>query len=298
MPNLKDIRRRIKSVKNTQKITQAMKMVAAAKVKRAENRVIAARPYAKTLAGLLTTVMQRVQQSGDVVPGLEALGLGVTRPVATVGLLVISADRGLCGAYHATMVRRLTQLLKEYAQQGVQVKVYLVGQKLIQSFKRVGQPNQVLGQLAHMTAAPTIHHAQLITEQLMQAYQEGTIDRVDVLATEFISMIASNVVHVPVFPIQPAEATTQQATTGTLLIEPDPASVLRQLVPMALTNRVYQALLEASANEQASRMTAMSNATKNAGEMINKLSILYNKARQASITQEILEVVSGASALG
>ena len=300
MPNLKDIRRRIKSVKNTQKITQAMKMVAAAKVKRAENRVKAARPYASQLGQLLQQVLSSVE--------VDSLGehfaypeLFMHRPVKTVGLLVISADRGLCGAYHASVVRQLLKLAKQYEQQGLQVRYYLVGQKLVQAFKRFGVAANLMGQMSQITAAPQIQHAQHIAEALLNHFKTGQIDRIELLSTEFISMISNRVHQTVLFPVDKAALLSDSSTSAApknLLIEPDPTTVLNQLLPMAFTNQVYQALLEASASEQASRMTAMSNATKNAGDMINRLSIVYNKARQASITQEILEVVSGASALG
>jgi F-type H+-transporting ATPase subunit gamma len=301
MPNLKDIRRRIKSVKNTQKITQAMKMVAAAKVKRAENRVKACRPYSKKLGDLLQQVL--ISTDADSLgSGFHYPELFQTRPVKTVGLLVVSADRGLCGAYHAMVVRQLVKQAKAYQQQGLQVKYYLVGQKLVQAYKRLGQPSDLLGQMSQITAAPQSHHAQHIADALLAAFKTGQIDRIELLSTEFISMISNRVQHTVLFPLDKptleAAALTQTGQATGLLIEPDPATVLNQLLPMAFTNQVYQALLEASASEQASRMTAMSNATKNAGDMINKLSVVYNKARQSSITQEILEVVSGAAALG
>jgi F-type H+-transporting ATPase subunit gamma len=305
MPNLKDIRRRIKSVKNTQKITQAMKMVAAAKVKRAENRVKAARPYAHQLGQLLQQVLASVD--ADSLMGQDDgrfayPELFTQRPVKTVGLLVISADRGLCGAYHATVVRQLLKVAKQYQQQGLQVRYYLVGQKLVQAFKRFGQVQTLMGQMTQITAAPQIQHAQHIAEAMLAGFKTGHIDRIELLSTEFISMISNRVQQTVLFPVDKAallsDTATQQDVPKNLLIEPDPVTVLNQLLPMAFTNQVYQALLEASASEQASRMTAMSNATKNAGDMINRLSVVYNKARQASITQEILEVVSGASALG
>jgi F-type H+-transporting ATPase subunit gamma len=312
MPNLKDIRRRIKSVKNTQKITQAMKMVAAAKVKRAENRVKAARPYAEALGSLLQKVLVStpVDSLGADFAYAKVLSAKTDAP-KTVGVLVISADRGLCGAYHATVLRQLLKLHAQYQKDGIKARYYLVGQKLVQAVKRLPLGHDLLGQLAQVTAAPQVQHAQLVTDALLKAYQTGEVDRIELLSSQFVSMISNRLGHSVMLPLQtatptggqtvggvPSQSAPSAAETTTLLIEPNPAQVLNQIIPMVLTNTVYQAMLEASASELASRMTAMSNATKNAGEMIGRLTIQYNKARQASITQEILEIVSGASALG
>jgi F-type H+-transporting ATPase subunit gamma len=294
MPNLKDIRRRIQSVKSTQKITQAMKMVAAAKVKRAENRVKAARPYAKAL----TEVFAATCSSLDANALSEAFvyaGMFTPRVVKRVAILAISADRGLCGAYHASMLRQFWKLSEQYTAQGIEAHFYVVGNKLAQAYKRHMASGRYLGQKVNITVAPTVQDAADIASVLLQAYQSGQVDRIELLSAEFISMIANQVRHQVLFPVVPE--TTKTTAAATLLIEPNAEVVLNQLVPMFVRNRVYQALLEASASEQASRMTAMSNATKNAGEMITRLTIQYNKARQASITQEILEIVSGAQSL-
>jgi F-type H+-transporting ATPase subunit gamma len=300
MPNLKDIRRRIKSVKNTQKITQAMRMVAAAKVKRAENRVKAAKPFAAELNTLFQTVYQNIQQSGASLEGSKYAGLFAKRDVNKVGVVVISSDRGLCGSYNASIIRAALRYEQELLRQGKTPVFYLVGSKVIQAFKRYGQ-SKALGQMANMTAAPGVHHANQVMTTMMEALDKGEIDSIEIISTEFKSMISLKVRHLSLIPMKIDESAADTAHNGQLkpelMLSPDPATTLDSLVPMCIGNTLYMHLLEASASELAARMTAMSNATNNASDMINKLTIVYNKARQASITQEILEIVSGAEAL-
>jgi F-type H+-transporting ATPase subunit gamma len=314
MPNLKDIRRRIKSVKSTQKITQAMKMVAAAKVKRAENRVKAARPYSKELQSLMHVVYEAIVTKGgaqqfdsnDSSPYLDFLS---PRPIKTMAILVVSSDRGLCGNYNSTIIRQTFQVEKALKEKGITPKFYLVGNKITQSFSRYGQ-SDVLGKMGGMTAAPSVQDAAQIADTLAKAYLKGEIDAIEVLSTHFVSLISTNAKItklIPVEEISEDELAEQNASKhlrslpgplhGELLLSPDPVKLLDTLIPMYLSNSIYRLLLEGAASELAARMTAMSNATKNAGEMINKLTLVYNKLRQASITQELLEVVGGAEAL-
>lgn len=315
MPSLKDIRRRIKSVKSTQKITKAMRMVAAAKVKRAENRVKATRPYAGHLRQVFSAVFKALHNHVSVLSGSRYVELLKPRPVKNLGLVVMTSDRGLCGSYNATVLRQAFRLEREIRQRGLTPRLYLVGSKAVQAFAR--HPNaEILGQTSQMTAAPSVEDANRIADTMVKAFLDGTIDTIDVLSTHFISMISYKVQMTPLIPIRshidwepdliptvdaayyfsetPAE---HGAIKPEMLLEPDPVQVLDKLVPMYLSHIIYTLLLEAAASELAARMTAMSNATNNAGDMINRLTILYNKARQAAITQEILEIVGGAEAL-
>ena len=315
MPNLKDIRRRIKSVKSTQKITQAMKMVAGAKVKRAETRVKARRPYAAELQKVMNLVYNEIRSQVVELKDARYVGLLAPRPVKNLGLIVISSDRGLCGSYNAGIIRQTQRLIRELKDQGMSPKLYLVGNKAIQAFGKADGVT-VIGKMGDMTAAPTIHHANQIAETVVNAYLAGEIDAIEVLSTHFVSMISYKVQMASLIPVkdepfrQPvahelleqsesaAKAAAKHPLKPELLLEPDPVGTLDQLIPMYLSNTLYELLLEAAASELAARMTAMSNATKNAGEMIDRLTIVYNKLRQASITQEILEIVGGAEALG
>lgn len=306
MPNLKDIRRRIKSVKSTQKITQAMRMVAAAKVKRAETLMRAARPFSDQLREVFVQVYNRLKNQTGALEGSKYTALFSPRPVQNVGIIVMSSDRGLCGAYNASVIRRAIQLEKRLLAEGLTPHFYLVGNKVIQAFHRYSK-SPVLGRIANMTAAPSFHDARVVAETVLTAFLDGKIDSIEVLSTRFKSMISSSVDELPLVPVDKlrdglAEASTTPSThkgpQAELLLEPDPGAVLDQLVPMYLGQTLYRLMLEAAASELAARMTAMSNATTNASDMIDRLTLVYNKARQASITQELLEVVSGAEALG
>lgn len=311
MPNLKDIRRRIKSVTSTKKITQAMRMVAAAKVKRAENRVKAARPYSVELRKVFSSVFNEMRNHFHAISESRYVELFRPRAVHNIGLIVYTSDRGLCGGYNSSIIRQAFRLEREIRQRGLTPKFYLVGNKAIQAFGRYSDA-VVLGTLANMTAAPTVHDANIIAETMLKAYLNGEIDTIDVLSTHFNSMISYKMQVTPVVPVRsiidwepeliPSLDDIQHSTPAhklkpEMLLEPNPITMLDRLVPMYLSNVFYTLLLEASASELAARMTAMSNATNNAGEMINRLTIEYNKVRQAAITQEILEIVGGAEAL-
>ncbi len=317
MPNLKDIRRRIKSVKSTQKITQAMRMVAAAKVKRAENRVKAARPYSAELRSIFSSVANELKNNLGELGGTRYAELLKPRPVRNIGIIVYSSDRGLCGSYNSSIIRQALRLEREARARGLNPKFYLVGSKVIQAFARYAPEAEVLGRLANMTAAPTVQDANLIAENLVEAFLKGKIDTIDVLSTQFVSMISYKVQITPVLPVTShIDWEPELVASGSLLasmgdpfvvspgyvkpelqLEPGLVSVLDKLVPMYFSNIFYILLLEAAASELAARMTSMTNATNNAGDMIDRLTIIYNKGRQAAITQEILEIVGGAEAL-
>ncbi len=313
MANLKDIRRRIKSVKNTQKITQAMRMVAAAKVKRAENKVKAIRPYSAQLEQLLLEVAGAAQQHLANEPDAAGTLKWLTTPTGAnnPAIVVMSSDRGLCGAFNGTIIRQALKLEKHLLAQGKTPVFYTIGRKVTQAMKRYGK-STVIGTMVDMTAAPTSMHAKDVVDTLSKAYLAGDVDDIVVLSTHFRSMISYKVqltsllptVSIPDPGVYPAELLAVAPTSGQAtvapreqLIEPDPVTVLNALVPLYLTNQLYTLLLESAASELAARMTAMANATTNASEMIGKLTIQYNKVRQAAITQEILEIVSGAQAL-
>jgi F-type H+-transporting ATPase subunit gamma len=311
MPNLKDIRRRIKSVISTKKITQAMRMVAAAKVKRAENRVKAARPYSTELRNVFSGVFNEMRNHFHTISESRYVELFRPRPVQHIGLVVYTSDRGLCGGYNSIIIRQAFRLEREIRQRGLTPKFFLVGNKAIQAFARYSDA-EVLGSMSNMTAAPTIQDANVITETMLKAYQDGKIDTIDVLSTHFQSMISYKVQVTPVVPVRsfidwepeliPSLDDIQHSTPADklkpeMLLEPGPVEMLDRLVPMYMSNLFYTLLLEGSASELAARMTAMSNATNNAGDMISRLTIQYNKVRQAAITQEILEIVGGAEAL-
>ncbi len=298
MPNLKDIKSRIGSVQNTKKITKAMKMVAAAKVKKAESTVKAARPFSDELLHLfrkmLATVGEYSLDGLKVERGLDNYPeLLRRRDVKVEGLLVITSNKGLAGAYNANIIKAALKRVKDNAQQGIKTVIYPVGQKAISAFKHKAGDYVLKDGYIAIANDPTATGANLISEDIANDFVSGEIDRIDIITTHFNNMMSYSVVSWEVLPVK-VEKAEEHEIEPVMEFEPSANGVLQQIVPMYITNSIYQALLEANASELASRMTAMSAASNNAEEMITTLTIDYNKARQAAITQELVEIVSGA----
>ena len=301
MPNLKDIKSRIGSVQNTKKITKAMKMVAAAKVKKAEYTVKAARPFSDELLFLfrkmLATVGElsldglKVERAIDNYPALLT-----RREVKSEGLLVITSNKGLAGAYNANIIKTALKRIKDNTQKGIHTVVYPVGQKAISGFKNKPGDYELREGYIAVANDPTATRANIIAEDIAKDFVEEKIDKIDVITTHFNNMMSYNIVDWEILPVEIEKAEVHELDP-VMEFEPSSRAVLQQIVPMFISNSIYQALLEANASELASRMTAMSAASNNAEEMINTLTIDYNKARQAAITQELVEIVSGASAI-
>ena len=301
MPNLKDIKSRIGSVQNTKKITKAMKMVAAAKVKKAENTVKAARPFADELLLLFRKMFATVSEiTSDGLKIEKALdnypALLERREVKAEGLLVITSNKGLAGAYNANIIKTALKRIKENTEKGIKTLVYPVGQKAVSGFKNKSGNYEVREGYISVANEPTALGANLIAEDIARDFVTEKIDRIDIITTHFNNMMSYNIVDWEILPVKVDKAESHELDP---VMEFDPSAhrVLQQVVPMYITNSIYQALLEANASELASRMTAMSAASNNAEEMITTLTIDYNKARQAAITQELVEIVSGASAI-
>ena len=298
MPNLKDIKSRISSVQNTKKITKAMKMVAAAKVKKAENTVKAARPFSDELlhlfrkmlaaAGEYSVAGLRIQRALDNYPELLE-----KREIKSEGLLVITSNKGLAGAYNSNIIKTALKRVRENAARGINTVIYPVGQKAVSAFKHAADKFDLSEGYIGIANDPTTTGANIIAEDIAEDFIKGKIDKIDIITTHFNNMMSYNVVSWDVLPVQVDKAESHELDP-VMEFEPSVHAVLQQLVPMYITNSIYQALLEANASELASRMTAMSAASNNAEEMITTLTIDYNKARQAAITQELVEIVSGA----
>lgn len=298
MPNLKDIKSRISSVQNTKKITKAMKMVAAAKVKKAESTVKAARPFSDELLFLfrkmLATVGEYSTAGLKVERGLDNYpALLEKREVKTEGLIVITSNKGLAGAYNANVIKATMARVKENDANGIKTVIYPVGQKAVSAFKHRSGNFELAKSYLSVANDPTATGASLIAEDLAKDFVSGKIDKIDIITTHFNNMMSYSVVSWDVLPVKIEKAASHEIDP-VMEFEPSVHSVLQQLVPMYITNSIFQALLEANASELAARMTAMSAASNNAEEMINTLTIDYNKARQAAITQELVEIVSGA----
>lgn len=301
MPNLKDIKSRITSVQNTKKITKAMKMVAAAKVKKAENTVKAARPFSDELlflfrkmiatVGEYSTNGLKIERALDNYPALLT-----RREVKTEGLLVITSNKGLAGAYNANIIKTALKRIKENSEKGIKTVIFPVGQKAVSGFKHKSGNFELRDGYLGIANEPTATGANLIAEDIAEDFVSGKIDKIDIITTHFNNMMSYNIVDWEVLPVEIEKAENHELDP-VMEFEPSVHGVLQQLVPMYITNSIFQALLEANASELASRMTAMSAASNNAEEMISTLSIDYNKARQAAITQELVEIVGGASAI-
>lgn len=307
MPNLKDIKNRIKSVESTKKITRAMKMVAAAKVKRAETTVKVSRPFTQELNTMFSKLLNSVgQYSASTLKISHAIdnypALLNVREIKSVALLVITSNKGLAGAYNANVVRKTINTIYEYQKQGIKTSLFIVGQKGISALKRKCKELDCTIEKTYLSIAnnPTGEGAYMIAEDLAEYYVEHRIDKIEVITTRFKNMMSYFIENWTVLPLKgindDVERLHDNIIEPLMEFEPDMHHILQKLVPMYVTNIIFQSLLEAQASELASRMTAMSAATSNAEKMIKELSIEYNKSRQAAITQEIVEVVSGANA--
>ena len=322
MPNLRNIKDRISSIKSTQKITKAMKMVAAAKVKKAEVAVKSSRPFTLELYKMFSWVYEEAlkrrfaklscEQSIENYPAL----LNV-RDVKAVGLVIVSSNKGLAGAYCANVVRYSLNMIKKYKDEGKKVCVYFVGQKAVAPIKNLQKQYGFEIKKTYTTALDGINSSSslAIASNLADDYVKGEIDEIHLITTRYKNMMTYKTESWQLLPTITYDNTIKEFRDRDLDIElnidqtthkieplteysPNIGSVLSSIVPMFITNVIFQSLLEAQASELASRMTAMSSATNNASEMIKTLTIEYNKARQASITQELNEVISGAGALG
>ena len=297
MANLLDIRRRIKSVKNTQQITKAMKMVSAARLKRAQERAVSARPFAVKMAEVLTDL---ASQAGEDFrhPLMDARGDG------RYLLVLVTSDRGLAGAFNANLVKAAQAFIREHA--GKRVEILAVGRKGRDSFRRQGA--EIVGEYVGLTGkGGGIDHAdalELARDVMRRFTDDEGLDKVFVIFNEFRSVIAQRVVVEQILPVSRAEEAggeegapgAQQTFVGYVYEQP-PAEIFSQLLPRLVETQIYRALLESVASEHGARMTAMDSASKNAGELIQSLTLNMNRIRQASITREIIEIVSGAAAL-
>ena len=303
MANLKAIRKRISSVKSTQKITRAQKMVAGARLTRAQQRIQALRPFAVKTAKVLADV---VGQGGDEEAAMSESEhpLLARRAEKTVLLLVITSDRGLCGAFNTNILRAATRIWHEREAAGQSVKIVVIGRKGRDYFRRRNAP--VLEVLSGIWEKLDIETARVVARKVLTPFVQGEVDSIFVVYNEFKSAMSQRVVAEPLLPLQkaePAPAADQHAdapewaSNQEFLFEPDRQSLLERLVPIYIEISILRALFESQASELGSRMTAMESATKKAAEMIGKYTLLYNRARQAAITTELMEIIGGAEAL-
>ncbi|GAC1428371.1 MAG: F0F1 ATP synthase subunit gamma [Thermoanaerobaculia bacterium] len=287
MPSTIDIRRRIRSVKNTQQITKAMKMVAAAKLRRAQERILSARPYSAGLQEVLQSVVSRVD------PDKHPL-LAPREDEKNVLIVVVTGDKGLAGAFNTNVLKAAVNLVRE--KEGQNVELLPIGRKANDFFKRRSIP--VRAQAPQAMQALSLDTAKQIADSIVTAYLNGELDAVYVVFNEFRSIMSQIIRVEKLLPIERAEAEEGEEKENEVefLFEPSPEQILSELLPKHIEFQLYRILLESAAAEQGARMTAMEAATKNASDMIDALTLNYNRIRQAAITKEIIEIVSGASA--
>jgi F-type H+-transporting ATPase subunit gamma len=296
----KDVKNRISSVKNIQKITRAMEMVAAARLRRAEQRIEALRPYASAIRRM---TRQAAEAAGNV-PNLPILN--EHESVSTVGVLLVTGDRGLAGAFNSQIVRAGIRLAAEHEGEGRSLAWYASGRRGVSSLTFRGR--EVVGSYTGFTDRPAYGDARDIAQDLMTAYVDGDVDQVDIVYNGYVSPLTQHVTRETLLPLQHAtilEAEEDEDEDGEdhpahhalVEYEPDPEEILKRLIPAYVEISIFRALLESTASEHGARMTAMRNASENAGDIIKDLTLQMNRERQAEITQEILEVVSGAEGL-
>ena len=315
MANLKEIRDRIVSVKNTRKITEAMRLVAAAKVRRAQDQVLKSRPFADKLARILQNIQTRMQFETSDSPLLSK------RKVETISLVCITADRGLCGGYNNNIIKKVEIRYDELLNQGYKPQLILVGKKAIGYFQNRKDKYTIKNTFKELEQVPTASDAEGITNDVLAEFISESSDRVEIIYTKFITLVSCSPVVQTLLPLDPQgiaekndeifrlttknsqlrveksniQASDKSELPSDMVFEQSPDQLLDSLLPLYLQNQVLRALQESAASELACRMTAMNNASDNAKELASTLNLTYNKARQAAITQEILEVVGGAS---
>jgi F-type H+-transporting ATPase subunit gamma len=300
MASLKDIRGRISSVKNIRKITRAMEMISAARLRRAEQRIEALRPYADALRRMTS----RASKAAENIPSLPILQ--EKESVSTVGILLVTGDRGLAGPFNSQIIRAGNARARELRGEGAQVLWYASGRRGLSSLEF--RELEVGGSWTGFTDRPAFADARAIADGLTSAYIDGKVDRVEVFYNGYISAVNQEVRHETLLPLQQADVLgdedddesdvgDDQHSRALWIYEPDPEEILARLVPDYVEISIYRALLESTASEHGARMSAMRNASDNAGEMIDDLTLEANRQRQAEITQEIMEVVAGAEGL-
>jgi F-type H+-transporting ATPase subunit gamma len=289
MATLKAIRRRIASVQSTEQITRAMKLVAAARLRRAQDALIAARPYSQALARVADSLLNA--EGVDIAPAEDA------KKSALVA--VIAADRGLCGGYNTNVVREGEQVRRNLEGAGLEVRYYAVGKKAVDHYKRTRAPIAVES-TNNLPRLATVELARLIAGRMLADFQSGAISEASIVYTRFHSALTQNPVYERLLPVTPPERSVgDEAPPATVdyLIEPSPRELIPVVVKSYLEASVFHGLLEAEASEYGAKMTAMDNATNNAVEMIDTLTLEMNRARQAQITKELMDIVGGAEAL-
>ena len=289
MPSLKDLKNRISSVKSTQKITSAMKMVAAAKLRRAQDQALASRPYTSLMDKIVSKISSKATGTSiDLLTG---------KPENKTQLLVVfSADRGLCGGFNGSITRSVKKEINDLQQNGVNVKLLMVGKKSADSLNRE-YGNLFIDKIEGKSAKPNYADAEVLATKIINLFENGEFGVCRVIYNKFVSAIAQEVTFKSLIPAEIQINEEDKDTASIYDFEPSEEEILTDLLPRNLATQLFSSQIESTASELAARMTAMDNATRNAGEMIDKLTLQYNRTRQAVITSELIEIISGAEAL-
>ncbi len=292
MPNLKDLKTRINSVTSTQKITSAMKMVAAAKLRRAQEAAESGRPYATRMRAVIASLAANANKSSasELLVGRAA--------VKTHLLVIISADKGLCGGFNGSVARLAKHEIDRLESEGKSVQIYFVGRKAADALGSAISDRTFARVEGVQGTNLDFESASKIASKIITGFEEGQFDAVSVIFNRFVNAITQEVTHTSLIPVQ-IDAPEDKASESAIFYdyEPEEVEILSALLPRNMSTQIFSALLESSAAELAARMTAMDNATRNAGDMIDRLTLVYNRTRQANITKELIEIISGAEAL-
>ena len=289
MPSLKDLKNRISSVKSTQKITSAMKMVAAAKLRRAQDQALASRPYTSLMDKIVSKISSKATGT--------SIHLLTGKPENKTQLLVVfSADRGLCGGFNGSITRSVKKEINDLQQNGVNVKLLMVGKKSADSLNRE-YGNLFIDKIEGKSAKPNYADAEVLATKIINLFENGEFGVCRVIYNKFVSAIAQQVTFKSLIPAEIQINEEDKDTASIYDFEPSEEDILTDLLPRNLATQLFSSQIESTASELAARMTAMDNATRNAGEMIDKLTLQYNRTRQAVITSELIEIISGAEAL-
>ena len=293
MPNLKELKTRIASVKSTKKITSAMKMVAASKLRRAQELAESSRVYADSLAFILSSLAGKTTNNSD----LPEILTGRENPKTTL-LVVNSSDRGLCGGFNSNLFRNAKNWIAQQQAQGKSVKLMTVGKKAA-SFYRRSELDVIAGFDDLASNDRQLQVAEEVKNKIVELFENKEVDEVFILFNKFISAISQEPSYQSLIPMAAEESTEEETQTSNAVFEfePDKNELLEYLVPRNFLTQIYRSILESSASEHAARMTSMDNATRNAGDMIDRLTLTYNRTRQAFITKELIEIISGAEAV-
>src|SRR5512139_1562898 len=287
MATLRDIKRRIKAVQSTSKITKAMKMVAAAKFRKAQQRMFEMRPYADRMNTILSSLAGSAE--GETHPLL------VARPRKNIQVIVLTSDRGLCGAFNTNIMKAATRHINELKKEGFEVGISIVGRKARDYYRRRGI--EMTKTWTGISGKISYANAQEIAADIIENYTDETVDEVVLIYNEFKSAIAQKIVVAKLLPLAPIESTEEALPVYNFIYEPTKQEIFSRLVPKNVEIQIFRTLIESQASEEAARMAAMENATRSANDMISSLTLQYNKARQATITKELMDIVGGVEAL-